>query len=227
LSRDAAGVVGAGAVSREGIWQRLHAMGEHRGRRGRVYPLAVLAAVWLCALTAAGHDRVTAVIEWLAGTTEEERRRPRLPYDPFDGYRLPSESTIRRFLNDTDDARLARALLDPPLADPAPPTAVLPEVAGETVRAVYALDGKTSRGAKRADGRQVQLVAGRRPGARPAGQPARGGLEEQRDEGVPPRPRAPRPRPRPVDLRRSAYRARQPRLAGHRLRLPCSDGVAA
>ena len=158
LSRDAAGVVGAGAVSREGIWQRLHAMGEHRGRRGRVYPLAVLAAVWLCALTAAGHDRVTAVIEWLAGTTEEERRRPRLPYDPFDGYRLPSESTIRRFLNDTDDARLARALLDPPLADPAPPTAVLPEVAGETVRAVYALDGKTSRGAKRADGRQVQLV---------------------------------------------------------------------
>jgi len=89
------------------------------------------------------------VIEWLAGTTEEERRRLRLPYDPFGGYRLLSESTIRRFLNNTDDARLARALLDPPLADPAPPKAVAPEAAGETVRAVYALDGKTSRGARR------------------------------------------------------------------------------
>jgi len=57
----------------------------------------------LCALTAAGHDRVTAVIEWLAGTTDEERHRLRLPHDRFDGYRLPSESTIRRFLNETDD----------------------------------------------------------------------------------------------------------------------------
>ncbi|KDA40590.1 ISAs1 family transposase [Frankia sp. B2] len=166
LSRAAAVVVGAGAVSRAGIWERLAAIPDHRSARGLVYPLPVLAAVWLCAVTAAGHDRVAAVTEWLAATSWTERVRLRLPWNPWDGHLLPDEATIRRFLNTVDDQALATALLDPPLADtPADLTDAVPSApvrppAGDQavpVRA-YAVDGKTSRGAKRADGSQVHLL---------------------------------------------------------------------
>ncbi|SBW22689.1 hypothetical protein FDG2_2988 [Candidatus Protofrankia californiensis] len=61
LSRAAAEVVGAEAVSRTGIWDRLAAVPDHRSSRGRIYPLPVLAAVWLCTVTAAGQDRIAAV----------------------------------------------------------------------------------------------------------------------------------------------------------------------
>ncbi|MEX5638137.1 transposase family protein, partial [Parafrankia sp. FMc2] len=181
LSRAAAEVVGAEAVSRAGIWDRLAAVPDHRSVRGRVYPLPVLAAVWLCVVTAAGHDRITAVTEWLAATSWAERVRLRLPWNPWDGHRLPDEATIRRFLDKVDDQMLAAALLAPPLADlPADLADVDASSAGASdaegraavpgeavsVRA-YAVDGKTSRGAKRADGSQVHLlgVASHGPGA--------------------------------------------------------------
>ncbi|WP_462188026.1 transposase family protein, partial [Frankia sp. CcWB2] len=61
-------------MSREGIWERLAAVPDHRSRRGRIYPLSCLAAVWLCALTAAGHDRVAAVTEWLRDTTSVDSK---------------------------------------------------------------------------------------------------------------------------------------------------------
>ncbi|OHV64734.1 hypothetical protein BCD48_37155 [Pseudofrankia sp. BMG5.36] len=153
-------------VSREGVWERLAAVPDHRCARGRVYPLATLAAIWLCALTAAGHDRIAAVAEWLRGTSYEERERLRLPWNPRDGHLLPDEATIRRFLSGVDDQALAVALLDPPAApaavveEPAapavpvgPPTPASPALAG-----AYALDGKTSRGARRADGGRVHLL---------------------------------------------------------------------
>jgi len=171
LSRAAAGVVGAGGVSRGGIWDRLAVVPDHRSARGRVYPLPVLAAVWLCALTAAGHDRVTAVTEWLAGTSWEERVRLRLPWDPWGGHLLPDEATIRRFLNGVDDQALAAALLEPPLADAPADLADVdaPTGAGRAAQRdpsagagvpprAFAVDGKTSRGARRAGGGQVHLL---------------------------------------------------------------------
>ncbi|WP_248832297.1 ISAs1 family transposase [Frankia sp. Mgl5] len=176
LSRAAAEVVGAEAVSRAGIWGRLAAVPDHRSARGRIYPLPVLAAVWLCAVTAAGHDRIAAVTEWLAATTRAERVRLRLPWNPWNGHLLPDEATIRRFLDKVDDQALAAALLDPPLTDmPAdladadtltatsPPGAPDAKggaaVPGEAVPVrAYALDGKTSRGAKRPDGTRVHLL---------------------------------------------------------------------
>ncbi|MCK9904861.1 hypothetical protein CC117_32725 [Parafrankia colletiae] len=118
-----------------------------------------LAAVWLCSLTAAGHDRACAVRAWLARTSDAERARLGLPWDPFDGYRLPSAATIHRFLQAVDD--------DPPSAadgdsgQEAQPAAVQAEsVTGERVAptSAVALDGKTSRHAKRADGSRVHLV---------------------------------------------------------------------
>jgi hypothetical protein len=43
-----------------GAWQRLEALPGPRSPRGRIYPLACLVAVALCAFTAAGNDRLTA-----------------------------------------------------------------------------------------------------------------------------------------------------------------------
>ncbi len=51
LSRAAAGVVAAGGVLREEIWERLARVPDPRSPRGRVYPLPCLLVVWLCALT--------------------------------------------------------------------------------------------------------------------------------------------------------------------------------
>jgi integrase len=179
LSRAAAVAVGAEAVSRTGIWERLAAVPDPRSAHGRVYPLPVLAAVWLCTVTAAGHDRIVAVTEWLAATTWAERVRLRLPWDPWNGHRLPDETTIRRFLNTVDDQALAAALLGSPLADVPADLADVEagrgglsgaEGAAVPVGAVgvraYAVDGKTSRGAKRADGTWVHLlgVASHGPG---------------------------------------------------------------
>jgi len=43
-----------GASLAAGTWQRLEALPDPRSRRGRIYPLACLIAVALCAFTAAG-----------------------------------------------------------------------------------------------------------------------------------------------------------------------------
>jgi DDE_Tnp_1-associated len=44
-----------------GAWQRLEALPDPRSPQGRIYPLACLIAVAVCAFTAAGNDRFTAV----------------------------------------------------------------------------------------------------------------------------------------------------------------------
>jgi DDE_Tnp_1-associated len=64
LSRAGARVVESGPDGQglaAGTWQRLEALPDPRSRQGRVYPLACLIAVALCAFTAAGNDRFTAV----------------------------------------------------------------------------------------------------------------------------------------------------------------------
>jgi DDE_Tnp_1-associated len=44
-----------------GTWQRLEALPDPRSPQGRIYPLACLIATAVCAFTAAGNDRLTAV----------------------------------------------------------------------------------------------------------------------------------------------------------------------
>lgn len=164
LSRVAAGVVGAGGVLHTGIWDRLEKVPDPRSRRGRVYPLPCLVAVVLCALTAAGHDGVCAVAQWAARTSPAQRARLRLPRHPLTGrFRVPDEATIRRFLAALDSDALVSALLAPdavggPRLGPSPDTApaVWQPVAGQVVG--LAVDGKTSRGARRADGSLVHLL---------------------------------------------------------------------
>jgi len=177
LSRVGARVVesGPGGVGLPaGAWQRLDALPDPRSPRGRVYPLACLVAVAVCAFTAAGHDLLTAVGQWVKRASQADLARLRTPFDPLAGrYRAPDEKTIRVVLDRLDSRALARALLGP-RRDPRPrPAGALPvgardyparrdkaqDRAADRSRLVaVAVDGKTSRGARRADRSRVHLL---------------------------------------------------------------------
>jgi predicted transposase YbfD/YdcC len=183
LSRAGARVVESGPGEEKlaaGTWQRLEALPDPRSRRGRVYPLACLVAIAVCAFTAAGHDRFTAVGQWIKRAGQADLARLRAPWDPIAGrYRAPDEKTIRVVLDRLDPRALARALLGPrrrPGPGRLPPASVRgyrarraarqrETLARARLRAV-AVDGKTCRGARRADGTRVHLLGAAEHGGR-------------------------------------------------------------
>jgi predicted transposase YbfD/YdcC len=177
LSRAGARVVESGPGGEDltaDAWQRLEALPDPRSPQGRIYPLACLIAVAVCAFTAAGNDRFTAVGQWIRRASQADLARLRAPWDPIAGqYRAPNEKTIRVVLDRLDPRALTRALLG---ARPrrrrrpgGPPSASVRDyrarraaeqaktLARDRLRAV-AVDGKTSRGARRADGTLVHLL---------------------------------------------------------------------
>src|ERR1700690_2241470 len=178
LSRVGARVVESGPGGQDlaaGAWQRLEALPDPRSPRGRVYPLACLVAIALCAFTAAGNDRFTAVGQWVRRAGQADLARLRAPWDPLAGrYRAPDEKTIRVVLDRLARRALARALLGPrPAGGRRRPGGPRPaSVRGYPARRVIrqrqtlargrlravAVDGKTSRGARRADGTRVHLL---------------------------------------------------------------------
>ena len=97
LSRVAARAVESGPDGENlapGAWQRLEALPDPRSRQGRIYPLACLIAVAVCAFTAAGNDRLTAVGQWIRRASQADLARLRAPWDPLAGrYRAPDEKT--------------------------------------------------------------------------------------------------------------------------------------
>jgi hypothetical protein len=175
LSRAGARVVESGPDGKglaAGTWQRLEALPDPRSRRGRVYPLACLVAIAVCAFTAAGNDRFTAVGQWIKRASQEDLARLRAPWDPVAGrYRAPDEKTIRVVLDRLDPRALVRALLGPrrrrrpgrlPSASVRGYRARRAARQRETLARgrlkAVAVDGKTSRGARRADGTRVHLL---------------------------------------------------------------------
>ena len=155
-------------------WQRLEALPDPRSPQGRIYPLACLIAIAVCAFTAAGNDRFTAVGQWIRRAGQADLARLRAPWDPIAGrYRAPDEKTIRVVLDRLDPRALARALLGPGRRSArcpgGPPSASVRDyrarraarraktLARSRLRAM-AVDGKTSRGARRADGTRVHLL---------------------------------------------------------------------
>jgi hypothetical protein len=155
-------------------WQRLEALPDPRSPQGRIYPLACLVAIAVCAFTAAGNDRFTAVGQWVRRAGQADLARLRAPWDPLTGrYRAPDEKTIRVILDRLDPRALTRALLGPrprrARRPGGPPSASVRDyrarraaqqakmLARSRLRAV-AVDGKTSRGARRADGTRVHLL---------------------------------------------------------------------
>ena len=177
LSRAGARVVESGPDGETlaaGTWQRLEALPDPRSPQGRIYPLACLIAVAVCAFTAAGNDRLTAVGQWVRRAGQDDLARLRAPWDPMAGrYRAPDEKTIRVVLDRLDPRALARALLGPRprgrrrRGGPSPASVRgyrARRAAGQArtlargrLRAV-AVDGKTCRGARRADGTRVHLL---------------------------------------------------------------------
>ena len=106
LSRVGARVVESGPGGQDlaaGAWQRLEALPDPRSPRGRIYPLACLVAIAVCAFTAAGNDRFTAVGQWIRRASQADLARLRAPWDPIAGqYRAPDEKTIRTVLDRLD-----------------------------------------------------------------------------------------------------------------------------
>ena len=95
-----------------GVWQRLETLPDPRSPQGRIYPLACLIAIAVCAFTAAGNDRFTAVGQWARRASQADLARLRAPWDPVAGrYRAPDEKTIRVVLDKLDPRALTRALL--------------------------------------------------------------------------------------------------------------------
>jgi hypothetical protein len=91
-----------------GAWQRLEALPDPRSPQGRIYPLACLIAIAVCAFTAAGNDRFTAVGQWIRRASQADLARLRAPWDPLAGrYRAPDEKTIRVVLDRLDPRALA------------------------------------------------------------------------------------------------------------------------
>jgi predicted transposase YbfD/YdcC len=178
LSRAGARVVESGPGGEDlaaGTWQRLEALPDPRSPQGRIYPLPCLIAIAVCAFTAAGNDRLTAVGQWTRRASQADLARLRAPWDPVTGqYRAPDEKTIRVVLDRLDPRALTRALLGPRprrrRGRPGGPPAASVRgyrarraaqqakmLARGRLRAV-AVDGKTSRGARRADGTRVHLL---------------------------------------------------------------------
>jgi predicted transposase YbfD/YdcC len=163
-----------GADLAAGAWQRLEMLPDPRSPQGRIYPLACLVAIAVCAFTAAGNDRFTAVGQWIRRASQADLARLHAPWDPLAGrYRAPDEKTIRVVLDGLDPRALTRALLGPPPRGRRRPGRPSPAsvrgyrsrraaqqaqaLARDRLRAV-AVDGKTSRGARRADGTRVHLL---------------------------------------------------------------------
>jgi predicted transposase YbfD/YdcC len=174
LSRAGARVVESGPGGDDltaDAWQRLETLPDPRSPQGRIYPLACLIAIAVCAFTAAGNDRLTAVGQWTRRAGQADLARLRAPWDPVAGrYRAPDEKTIRVVLDRLDPRDLTRALLGPRRRRPGGPPAnsvrgyrarraaeQAKTLARGGLRAV-AVDGKTSRGARRADGTRVHLL---------------------------------------------------------------------
>jgi DDE_Tnp_1-associated len=85
LSRVGARVVESGPDGqdlRAGTWQRLEVLPDPRSPLGRIYPLACLIAVTVCAFTAAGNDRLTAVGQWISRASQQDLARLRALWDP-------------------------------------------------------------------------------------------------------------------------------------------------
>ena len=175
LSRVGARVVESGPGGQDlaaGTWQRLEALPDPRSPQGRIYPLACLIAIAVCAFTAAGNDRFTAVGQWIRRASQADLARLRAPWDPVTGrYRAPDEKTIRVVLARLDPRALTAALLGarPRRRPGGPPSASVRDYrarrAAEQAKALargrlraVAVDGKTSRGARRADGTRVHLL---------------------------------------------------------------------
>lgn len=118
-----------------------------RDRRGRRHDQMSILAVAICAVLCGARSYV-AMGEWAKRCSQNLLQRLGCRRDPrTDRYVAPSEPTIRRQLQGIDAEQVDRAL-----------AGWYASLTGNAAQAV-AIDGKTLRGARRADGSQVHLLS--------------------------------------------------------------------
>jgi predicted transposase YbfD/YdcC len=123
-----------------------------RRARGRRHPLVAILAIAAAAVLT-GAQSMTAIAEWAADTLQPVRAALGARRDAPDRWAVPAEATIRRTLARVDPTALATAigawLVDRDRPGPG----------RKRRRRAVAVDGKTLRGARNAQGRQVHLLA--------------------------------------------------------------------
>jgi len=126
------------------VW-RFQQLKDHRKKRGIRHDAASILAVAACAVLS-GARSLLAIGEWAADLPQDLLRRLGCRRDPETGaYIPPSEPTIRRHLQKIDADEFDRTINEW-LASQADPEGV-------------AVDGKTVRGAKDAEGKQLHLMS--------------------------------------------------------------------
>lgn len=144
-----------------GLLDRLRRLPDPRRLRGRRHPLSYVLALAACAVLA-GAKSLTAIAEWAAAAPDRLLLHCGATLrDPDRPYRAPSEATVRRVLQRIDGDALDAAIGGWLTAradasrvadqDRHPPS--------RPVREAIAVDGKSLRGAIRADGRRVHLLS--------------------------------------------------------------------
>jgi hypothetical protein len=98
----------AGPVEPEGLLERLALVAHPRDPRGVRYQLATLLAIGVCAVSAAEHNTLTAVAEWVRRWDPAELSRLGCPFNPVTGrYGVPDERTLRGAYSRVDPGGLA------------------------------------------------------------------------------------------------------------------------
>jgi predicted transposase YbfD/YdcC len=134
-----------------GLLHALTAVPDPRSPRGLRYPLAGLLAVAVCAVMA-GASSVAAIADWLHDL--DDIARARLGFVRG----VPATTTVWRLLIRLDADLLATILAGWLRTRPRPPDQP-DQPRRPRYRQVIAIDGKTLRGARRADGSQVHLLS--------------------------------------------------------------------
>lgn len=144
-----------------GLLDQLSRLPDPRRRRGRRHPLPYVLAVAACAVLA-GAKSLAAIAEWAADASDLLLFCCGAAlHDPDRPCRAPSEATVRRVLQ-----RIDGDAFDTAIGAWLTGRAALSRAAGQDshqpdrpVRAAVAVDGKSLRGAVRADGRRVHLIS--------------------------------------------------------------------
>ncbi|MER5852415.1 ISAs1 family transposase [Streptomyces sp. NPDC002012] len=129
--------------------------------RGRRHPLAYVLALAACSVLA-GAKSLTAIAEWAADAPDRLLLHcGAMLRDPERPYRAPSEATVRRVLQRIDGDALDEAIGSwlTARADDSRAAGQDEHSPSRPVRAAVAVDGKSVRGALRADGRRVHLLS--------------------------------------------------------------------
>ncbi|WP_328913296.1 MULTISPECIES: ISAs1 family transposase [unclassified Streptomyces] len=128
-----------------------------RRAKGRRHPLAFVLALTACAVLA-GARSLTAIAEWAADAPATVLAALGGPNREPSGPTAPAEATVRRILQRIDGNALDNAI-GTWLAARDPGRTPRDQDLFKQSRRSLAVDGKTVRGARRADGSQVHLLA--------------------------------------------------------------------